>query len=214
MSDARTNAFKDFIEKVKSQNSRREIIKNFSFYEPEKDGIKDYRGNCPTGHSSSSGACFVVNDDVIYCHSCGKFWDQISLTQDFITDDDFLQALFLCAKWGNIPLPKDLNFEAYALNRAKLKRLIDLNEKYVELTMEAMTKDEYRLINSKWGMKESFARKSKVGLTTNSVTKKMLNAGFSKKELRESGLFIHTKEGLQPFFPWENNNSIYSKWKS
>ena len=51
----------DYINLVKSNFSPREVIKESSSYEPEKDGIKDYRANCPTGHPSSSGACFVVN---------------------------------------------------------------------------------------------------------------------------------------------------------
>lgn len=199
MSDGQLDLI-DYINDVKSNYSPREVVKQSLNYEPEKDGIKDYRANCPTGHPSSSGACFVVNDELMFCHSCGKFWDQISFVQDFFTDGDFMEALFLLARWGNTPLPENINFKSYTSKRAKLKRLIDLNEKYVELTTEAMTKDEYNLIDSNWGMKERFAKKTKIGFTTSSVTKKMLKAGFSEKELKESGLFIQTKKGLQPFF--------------
>ena len=200
MNNDGASKLKEFIQDLKSSISLRKFIKDFVFYEPEKDGIKDYRANCPTNHGSSSGACFVVNDDIMFCHSCGRYWDSISLAQEFKTNGDFMLALQLCAKWGGIPLPDGLNLKAYALKNAKKQKLIELFEKYLEFISKEMNQDMYDLCYKKWGLDKKTILKLKIGLTTSAITKKMLDDGYSEVELRSSGLFIKTNNGLQPFF--------------
>lgn len=138
MQDTSVSDFKTCIKEIKQKLPNRELIREFSFYEPEKEGISDYRGNCPSGHDSSSGQCLVVNEKVIYCHNCGRSWDQISLVQEFLTKGDFIKALFWCAKKVNVELPNNFDFKKYAEEKKKEERLLELFKSYVKFTVEAM----------------------------------------------------------------------------
>ncbi|HRZ87576.1 MAG TPA: CHC2 zinc finger domain-containing protein, partial [bacterium] len=176
------------LEEIQSANDIVEIV---SGYIPLKKAGKDYKALCPFHNEKTPSFMVSPHKQIYHCFGCGAGGDVIGFVMQY-ERLDFIEAVKLLAERGGVQIP------AYEKGRAEGQgkdRLYKANEFaaacYHDFLLRDPLAEKARQYLAKRGLQRKTIEMFSVGYAPprwDFIMQRALKAGFTKKELCDSGL--------------------------
>lgn len=171
---------------------------------------RNFKGLCPFHNEKTPSFHVSVEKQLAYCFGCQKGGDLFKFVEE-IEHCDFKEALERLAERAGVSLPERhpvtpgvLSAQPQIPRRDVKKTLFDLHNQAADFFVEQLWKTDagtkVRLYLEKRGLNEATIREFRIGFAPQSdhaLSQAMLEAGFSKEVLLQSGLVIARDFGDQ-----------------
>lgn len=170
---------------------------------------RNFKGLCPFHNEKTPSFHVSVEKQLAYCFGCQKGGDLFKFVEE-IEHCDFKEALERLAERAGVTLPERRTDSTHASSTPKTplrdtkKNLFDLHTQAADFFVEQLWKTEagakVRAYLQKRGLNEATVREFRIGFAPQSdhaLSQAMLEAGFSKEVLLQSGLAVARDFGDQ-----------------
>jgi DNA primase len=171
----------------------------------------EVRGNCPSGHASTSKQCCLYSrkSNQFHCFNCSLHGDSIEYTAITRFNSNsklaFVDAVKYLAERKNIPLANEISQQVAEKYHEK-KRVIECLTTVAEIYHQNILQDNKWIdwLQKKYGFNLETIKRFKIGYSNNEknmgLYKLAIDKGFSRSEILGTGLFKPIDKNTQYSF--------------
>ena len=197
----------NIIDKIRDQISLTELVSAKVSWDKKKTNPPkgDYWASCPF-HSEKT-ASFHVDEKkgYFYCFGCHKKGDAITFKMES-ENLSFLEAVKILAEKSGIDLPSSGNFNLPDKSKP-LMNIINESAKFFELELNSDVATPVRNYLASRNIDTSRREEFKLGYApsgSNKLVKHLINKGFNKSDIIESGMALQSDSNSQLFDRFQN----------
>jgi DNA primase len=202
------------LEEIQSAN---DIVEVIGSYMPLKKAGKDYKAVCPFHNEKTPSFMVSQQKQIYHCFGCGAGGDVIGFVMKY-ERLDFLGAVRLLAERAGIEIPVYEKQNKDGLNKERLYRA---NEFAASCYHEALLRDRQaepaRAYIAKRGLQSRTVELFRIGYAPASwdfLLQRGLKAGFSRKELFDSGLIILKEGTAETYYDRFRQRIVFPVWNA
>lgn len=196
----------DWIDEVIARNDIIEVISEYVALKPQG---KEYFGLCPFHNEKTPSFSVSPSKQLYHCFGCGEGGGLISFIME-IEHLEYIEAIKFLAERVGIPLPDEIDTEAYIRNKNYKEQLYEINREcalyYHKMLMSPEGKEALLYLKNR-GFDLSTIKSFGLGYAPDSFDKQLTylkSKGYTEKQLIDLGIVVNNT----------NKNRIYDRFRN
>lgn len=189
-----------FLDEVKTKSNLLEVAEELGFI-ARRSREDQYRGNCPSGHTSVSGTCFNMSSSLYHCFSCQRSGNVIQFVQEYKFgggQKSFREAVKFLAERVGMQTPDGFNAVSLFMQRED-EVAMQVLEVACAYFVHHLTAENRQHLMTRYGFKEKTIEEFGIGFSKPGLFGH-LKTNFSPQEILSSGLFIQFPNKIAELF--------------